>query len=388
MAIKPDPNFRPDPNRAIYVHGKLEAELIRHLTRDIIRLQTENRSPITVFIDSPGGELSSAAALWGLLTAPNQDHSKACRIITVVTTRAASAAADLLSSGDYAMAYPQSTVLYHGSRMYFEQPLTMEFSSAVTQYLRRANDRYALDLLRKIEDRFMRRLIFSTQGFEEIRRKNAHRKMSDADCFLALVRERLSDGAKKVFDQASARRDRYDSLINSVVKKTHKSKSKTKTEANRLKAIIDFEKENNKKDRRWTFRSEGMNRIADDFFLINEYLTISESPRISQMCTRWGKFSLSSKEQEKIDKITEEKLKDEKLVKIVRPKLIPLWTFFVGLCHVLQEGENELTARDAYWLGLIDEIIGDQDTAAFRNIFEFEEDPAPKKEQVSEPPDK
>jgi enoyl-CoA hydratase/carnithine racemase len=45
------------------------------------------------------------------------------------------------------------------------------------------------------------------------------------------------------------------------------------------------------------------------------------------------------------------------------------------LCHALQEGENELTAKDAYWLGLIDEVIG-EDLYTIRDLMEYEDDPA------------
>ena len=59
-------------------------------------------------------------ALLLLLRLSNQDSSGPCRIITAVTSRAASAAADLLSSGDYALAYRQarfSTTAYAAPRL-------------------------------------------------------------------------------------------------------------------------------------------------------------------------------------------------------------------------------------------------------------------------------
>jgi hypothetical protein len=47
-----------------------------------------------------------------------------------------------------------------------------------------------------------------------------------------------------------------------------------------------------------------------------------------------------------------------KIVAKLRPVIQPIWLFFVALCHILQERDNVLTAADAYWLGLIDEVIG------------------------------
>jgi len=36
----------------------------------------------------------------------------------------------------------------------------------------------------------------------------------------------------------------------------------------------------------------------------------------------------------------------------------PFWSFTVGLCGLLFRGENPLKPKDAWWLGLIDEVIG------------------------------
>jgi hypothetical protein len=49
-------------------------------------------------------------------------------------------------------------------------------------------------------------------------------------------------------------------------------------------------------------------------------------------------------------------------------------SFFVALCHALQEGENELTAIDAYWLGLVDEVVG-ENLWTIRIMEEFTPDP-------------
>src|SRR5262245_46284729 len=102
----------------------MNQDLIDRLTPGIISLQSQSREPITVYIDSRGGSTESAEVLLRLLRARNQDNADSCRLITVVTSLAASAAADFLSSGDYALAYPGSTVLYHGTRTPLDVPLT------------------------------------------------------------------------------------------------------------------------------------------------------------------------------------------------------------------------------------------------------------------------
>jgi hypothetical protein len=162
-----------------------------------------------------------------------------------------------------------------------------------------------------------------------------------------------------------------------------------KTEASRIKAIVDYEVASNKRNKSWTFQNDGLSRLNDDFFLLTEHLTSSENDRISQLCTQWGIFAMTSAEKAEIDKAPEEETRKSLLIKKVRPILEPMWSFFVALCHALQEGENELTAKDAFWLGLVDEVQGDSDLPCMRVIAEYQPDPepdAPKADEIGAKP--
>jgi hypothetical protein len=39
-------------------------------------------------------------------------------------------------------------------------------------------------------------------------------------------------------------------------------------------------------------------------------------------------------------------------------KIEPLWSFSFTLCRELTSGEHPITPEDAWWLGLIDEVLG------------------------------
>jgi ATP-dependent protease ClpP protease subunit len=376
--IVPDKNFRLDPQRAIYVTGLIDDALVSRLTPQILRLQSVNRLPISVYIDSPGGSVSSMETILRLLNLTDQDSSGPCNIVTAVTTRAASAAADLLSSGDYALAFPNSSILYHGLRTFEKNPLTFETSSMLANTLRVSNDYYAMALARKIEDRFSFRYVTVRTEFDAFRTNKSAPSMSDLDCFVEIISTKLSDGARKVWQKAQQRHGRYQDLLDSVLKRTRRNfatQTVAEIEADNLKAIIAFELKSNKKNPKWSFRTEGLGRLADDFFLLNEYVTTYSSDRLQRWCTSFGKWTLPTKEAEEIDAIADEKERSEKLVAKVRPILQPIWSFFVALCHALQEGENELTAIDAYWLGLVDEVIGESDLWTWRDLFEVQPDP-------------
>jgi ATP-dependent protease ClpP protease subunit len=370
------------------VNGNINNDLVSRLTPQILKLQSKDRSPITVYIDSPGGLVSSMEAILRLLKLSDQDSSDPCHIITAVTMRAGSAAADLLSSGDYSIAFPSSTVLYHGLRTYEQNALTFESTSVLTNILRLSNDRYAMELARKIEDRFSFRYMSVRDEFADFRTRKAAPAMTDLDCFIEVIGSKLSKNAKKVWDKATDRHGRYQALLASLERALSKKKQigsdrLAEIEAVSIRAIVDFEMKANKDDPSWTFRRGGMDRLADDFFLLNEYMTTYGDERLTNWCKLFGKWVLPKLDADEIDAITDEKLRTEKLVEKVRPILQPIWGFFIALCHALQEGENELTAKDAYWLGLVDEVVGEE-LWTLRSFVEYEPEPPSQTEQNEE----
>jgi hypothetical protein len=194
--------------------------------------------------------------------------------------------------------------------------------------------------------------------FEECRKSHSS-GMEDLDCFLTILSEKLSPKAAKVLSQAQKRHERYNSLLYHVLKVAVRSKrfnaslSSAAMEALIIKAIVAFELKSNKNNSDWTFRESGVTRLNDDFFLVQEYISSSQSKQFKQICDRWGDFVLTSQETEELKGVSDAERPVKKLEK-VKPHFQPLWSFFVALCHALQEGENELNARDAFWLGLID----------------------------------
>lgn len=378
----PSPNYRPDPARAVYIDGVIDDKLLSRITPQILRLQAQSRQPITAYIlDSPGGSTSSAQKLFRLLRLSDQSSSGPCRLITVATTTAKSAAADLLSSGDYAIALPGSSLLYHGVRtpglIPALQPLTAERTSLLAHLLRVTNDAYAMELAKRTETRFIFRFIILRQQFKAVRDADPSKALSDLDCFIEIISPKLSEGARKVFSKARLRYDKYQPLLTkfSIKTKAGRQRRTARLEAARIKAIVDFEVSENRSNANWTFKDGGLGRLVEDFFLVAEYLESQEDERLTQWCKSLGRFALSKEEFAEIDKIPDEESKNEALIKKVQPPIQPLWSFFIALCHALQEDENELTATDAYWLGLVDEVLSDNTLLSPRWFEEWQPDP-------------
>jgi ATP-dependent protease ClpP protease subunit len=241
--------------------------MVDRLTPSIISFQAISRAPITICINSPGGDVNAADAIMRLIRASNQDTVPGCRVITVAIDRASSAAADMLSAGDYVLASPESVIFYHGVRTFPADPVTEEFGASLTERLKISNDRSAVKLTRNTESRFMFRFVMLKPDF---------------------------DAAGEQF---------WDS------------------------------------------------------------------------CAQWGRFSLNEADMEEVESIQDKEAQSKKLIEKARPHFEPLFAFLSALCHALQEGErNYLTASDAYWLGLIDEVIGEP-LKCPRLLSEFVPDP-------------
>jgi hypothetical protein len=368
----PKTEFRPNPERAIHLHGEINHALVHRLTPQILTLQSQSREPITAYIDSNGGSPQLMIALLRLIKAPTQDYGEPCELITVVTRLAASAAADFLSTGDYALAYPGSRILFHGVRATDDKPLTAERMSLLAQYLRLSNESSARQLTSEVEFRFIFRFVSSMPQFDAVRAEQGDDDMTDLDCFLKIISGNLSYSAKEVLKTAIQRYKRYDALVNYVNKKTRSlpaSKTPLEREGAQIRAIVDFEVKNNKRLPHWSFQGAGINRLVDDFLLFREHQAMAGSDRFKWFCERICPLLVVDDVMDEIERLAEP-ARTERILQEIGPPLEPIWSFFVALCHSLQHGENELTAVDAYWLGLIDEVYGDEDLHGIRTVLE------------------
>ena len=229
-----------------------------------------------------------------------------------------------------------------------------------------------MDLARSIVFRFMFRFISCESEFDEMRQKH-NDPLTDLDCFLAYTAEHLSDQATSLLSTARERSDRYYELLKWVIKKSNKSLTKVAREASQIKAIVDFELKNNRRKKDWSFTTEGIHLLTDDFLLLNEYIATLKEESFRNLCVSWGMVSITEEEKKEIAKLPEGK-RTNAIIEKFRLPMLPIWTFLVALCHSLQQGENYLSASDAFWLGLIDEIIGAKDLPSSRLISEYAPD--------------
>jgi hypothetical protein len=97
---------------------------------------------------------------------------------------------------------------------------------------------------------------------------------------------------------------------------------------------------------------------------------------------------LTATQLKQFGRINDSKKRAAFLMKHAAPKLLPLWYFTVSLCRLLMQGENRLTPQDAYYLGIVDEVIG-TDLIGIRSVAEeVEKKEAAKKAAAAKSNDK
>ena len=331
-----DPDFTPNPDRAVRVEGQLNEELLERLRPQIFELTAQNREPITVFINSRGGSSEVAEGLLSLLRRTTEDDRRVSRIITVAAPKAESAAANLLSAGDFAIACPGSRLLYHGARWPLSDLVGAgEAGRLYARTLPTFHEINAAKLAQNSAHRF--RFIVSTlrATFAQCRAEANDARLTDLQCFERLLRGKLSPAAQEVLDLAVPLLDRYNGLLLHFQNRLRRGRTVTRAHLQKLMlhAAISFEYESNKGKPAW---DGGLGRICDHFYFLNAYFD-------SATLCEW----LAARPAER-DRTPDADPEADYFLQIR--------LFFLALCRSLQDGENQITPADAVWLGLIDTV--------------------------------
>ncbi len=348
-----DKDYRENFARSIFLSGKITQETAYHLGPRIKELRAASGDPITLYIDSPGGSAAIAEGIRFLIKAPDQDGRR-CRLITVVTGTAASAAADLLGLGDYAIAEPQADILYHGSRQALDQILTFEGASSVVANLQEANERLALRLARSSFRRIIWRVVqlkeaiekfrSGVEGLEELIRALTA-KFSAANGALlmeAIARQKALQAVKASADSHLKRLKNLEQLPDKQL------------EPELLRAIVNYRSRLHKNDD-WLLSRTGMHEVMSDFNLIHDYN--SQTKDMDALLEVYGSLFLTPEQSAEF----KGKSKEEQKIYLesrASDKLEALWYFIVSLFRLLQTRDYQLTPEEAYWMGVVDEVTG------------------------------
>jgi ATP-dependent protease ClpP protease subunit len=358
-AVKKTDWRRPDPNRAVEIFGKFTEQLGHNALSRIITLRSENSNPITIYINSFGGAVLILKFINGLLDCRDLD-AKFCRTVSVAIGSAASAGAILLALGDYAYAY-EHTFLYFHPVQSSELPDDCEDAAEALRSFERTQSEMANKLAKKI----IGRVVFRYQKLKDkfnLRRKDIKpRELIHLRCFVDAICKEMTRKGDDLAEKAYESVLKVRMLIRKAVPHAITARSEARSDAKVLTNVIKHEiSEYEKKKEVWRINEYGAVQIVNDYLTLRDYVLGEHRSTVFELLHTYGIDFLSERDRKRYHNLR--KTEPEKafgfLAKKAHPILEPLWYYTASLCRALFEGENELTVADAYWLGIIDEVIG------------------------------
>jgi hypothetical protein len=373
---KPDHNFRPNPDRGVNVFGEFSDALTATVVPKILQWRQAGTLPITVYINSPGGDTRCLDTIHNTLKT-NDPDGKRSWIITVVVGMANSAAATLLALGDYVIAYPDATIHFHGVRFSQDDDITMEKAAGMAAWLQAKNDATAI----RLAGAFLTRLVVL---YDQLKPKFAEAKesnpecISDVECFAQCIYRKLTPAGQRVVERAVSRWRSIEQLSEAVFKKVNKLKTEDslRIEAAILSEIVNFEIKQHK-GTQWSLDSDGIAQVVEDYNILRDYHAGEYQKFVKRVIQRFAFTFLSEDERKEAQTLDAkpEADKSEWLMPKIKERIRPFVYFTVSLCRYLHERENSFTARDAYWLGAVDEVYGTK-LPCLRKLFEEKEEEA------------
>jgi hypothetical protein len=360
--------------------------MIEQLTHQILRLKEASADPINVFIDSPGGSADGAAILAGMLKSTDQRGRK-CWINSVVTGYAASAAAHLLAIADYAIAYKHSKIHFHGAYKEAED-VTAEAASDLLQSLSLRNNSSAIELAQSAFGRFLHLYSHVAEEIPASRTELAdefadyrHLPVEPIDVagFAFTAAQYVTPPAARLIIQAvddvalfwaaleAASNIEQPLLTSTILDSVRESRRGDDAELQlqfRIFAAVCIARL--KANPAWDLASEDFVSLKRDF----DFVSIAAAPTFqTELLEALGEHQalfmssndlryFSKFEPNDLDSNPKLRARYDRAVERAYAAVKPLWFFIVALFRRLNVGENPITPDDAWWLGIVDEVLG------------------------------
>ncbi|HVU37311.1 MAG TPA: ATP-dependent Clp protease proteolytic subunit [Opitutales bacterium] len=342
------------------MHGALSRDRALRLAAEIKTLLEHSHEPITIAIKSSGGKVEAFFELETLFNA--QDQANLNGQIITSARQAGSAAACLLVAGHFAYATRQARIFFHGTR--FRPPVRLkmlkrENALALAMRLDRENRKVASMLAKRVVARMARRYlglklsarnrffpdrpwIFFKNFADAIRPQLSSRK-AEKLLYESLDRLKLILAVKRYYPTSMRRINRTNFAPR---------------EASLCKAVVDYET-NARESEDWSLDSTATAELMMDYLLARDHVRGEHLATIQNLTRGVGMRFFTTAENRKCAQLrkTDPAMADAYLLRTVMPRLLGFWYFASTLCHRLLSGENSLSAKDAYWLGLIDDIL-------------------------------
>lgn len=375
-----------DPDRTIQIGGPIDEGLLVRVTQRILELKTNIEKPIHLLVDSPGGPVERFQQLLDLLFCEDREGRRS-PVHAIATGPAASSAAGLVAVCDFAAAFPSAALWFHGVRTR-DDVLTEEAS------LEHGTRLYATNLLNcHRQTTHMFRRMLDTYGrvkprlgelghlrgrFAEVLGDSWSRDVIDIAPFAAAVWSQLPGGLDLLVDKAA----QSMSLVKSLRQECSGGKGILSPY---IEEAVEALADENREEARHRFRvliallaarlrSEpecpldfnALAEVAPDF----DYFVESTAPEFGEtlLFSTVAHLSmfLDASECEELGKLVEQEGelppaqsdRFKELTNKAHGRAAPLWAFSLAISRQLQHDEFPIDPESAWWLGLIDHIVG------------------------------
>jgi hypothetical protein len=306
----------------------------------------------------------------------------------VVTGRAWSAAAGLFAAGDYIIAYPNASIHFHGTRTSVDG-ITAEQAGNLQNEMASMNKTMATNLATAA----FNRLLLNYEGVRDqmpFLRKALGKRLKtfevlrgdgtiDVPAFVFLLFDRVKDrykhllmecihkttrmfGLVKKFRKLTDNRRNLPPMVRGALKKAKEDEDgpKLEEELSLLNVLLASRMTENPE---WRLKTEDFDELGQDFLQLNA-MAYFQDEALEKVFLLSDRF-MERKDRDFFVKHTYEDTKDPRIRKKcdeildrAYAKIEPLWSFSFTLCRELTSGEHPITPEDAWWLGLIDEVLG------------------------------
>jgi len=353
-------DWNSNPERLVKLEGSLTQGVGRTLAIKIEKLQTKSPEPITICINSRGGEVKAFHELDRVFKKSNI-HGKGNHIVTVASN-AASAAACLLVAGHFAYVLKNARIGFHGAIWSCPQDgktLRRDQVLAVGLRMDRNNRKIAKAMARRVAYRVA---AIGTRLKEQakITRKEISPKRF-FEKYIDCVKIQLSsDKPKALLAESFNRYNMLFSLIRHFPTKklSFRRKDFSALEAKVFKAIITYEVKTRLAESR-TINPTMATEIIMDYILAREFIRDRHLNLIEDLAKARGEIFLTRHQAAKYRELASKTPAKASayLITMTRQYTFGLWCFSLTFCHHLLSGQLTLSANDAYWLGLVDEVL-------------------------------
>jgi Clp protease len=335
--------------RVVDICAALNEPAGRVIAARLTTLVAASPEPITIRIKSNGGHLRAFYDIVRVVEAASK--ARRCHI-TTVASEASSGAAYLLVCGHSAQACSDAKLLFHGARYEVseQRQLKREQALAVAIRLDVENRSVGRRLAQRVAPRLAARCVAA--GRVDPRRVRDQPAAEVGRLIRLCAQKLVSPTARRILRDTLDRFPKIAACVSGrrpmgVAPGRHHA---SLGEAELFEAAIRYEID--------TLESQTINpfvaaEMTMDYLLVRDILRAPHASVIDRVDAAWT------------ERLTHDGARSHqtRFHRPARPYSLMLWSFAVTLCDRLLFGENSVPASDAYWLGLVDDVVEQVDVA-------------------------